>query len=150
MRPKKRSASKPRAGRRTAGAASSVFTSCLSTAQVEVFPGSRVPVLRVDGGNLSRSFNRPFPRRKNQLLLTAQVSLVVPEPWETSDSRHLPSLGPEDILDKLHSQEDAALLPEQQKAMPCIPRYFVEFDVFRVCFGCVTWQNCLWMFTGTS
>jgi hypothetical protein len=76
--------------------------------------------------------------------------LVVPEPWETSDSRHLPSLGPEDILDKLHSQEDAALLPEQQKAMPCIPRYFVELDVFRVCFVCVTWQNCLWMFTGKS
>lgn len=58
--------------------------------------------------------------------------------------------GPEDILDKLHSQEDAALLPEQQKAMPCIPRYFVELDVFRVCFVCVTWQNCLWLFTGTS
>ena len=137
MRPKKRSASKPRAGRRTAGAASSVFTSCLRTAQVEVFPGSRVPVLRVDGGNLSRSFNHRFRDARINCCLQLRF------PWLFQSLGRLPIQGTCQVWDlKIFWISCTA-----RRMLHCCPnsrrqcRVYLDILLSLMCFVCV---SCAW------
>ena len=61
--------------------------------QVEVFPGSRVPVMRVDGQDPSFGGSTVSGLGKiHRWIFRLQVTLVVPEPWVTSDSRLVGSL----------------------------------------------------------